>query len=155
MKRIDVKSQCPINFATETFGDAWSFLILRDMAGLGKRTFGELLNCDERIGRSVLAERLLKLEQRGVIAKQPSGTDGRIMIYSLTEKGLLALPLLYEAGAWGSAVSPSPSASKGWFASLRLDRNTVLMAWRKALLAGSSFENGPDSVTRQLGLEVV
>lgn len=154
MKRLDVKSQCPVNFATETFGDAWSFLILRDMAGLGKKTFGDFLNSDERIGRSVLAERLLNLEQRGVIAKHPSETDKRVMIYSLTDKGLLALPLLYEVGAWGSVVSQDPSATKGWFASLDLERGVVLQAWRKAILAGSSFENGPNSVTRQLGLPV-
>jgi DNA-binding HxlR family transcriptional regulator len=152
MKRSDVKSNCPVNFTTEAFGDAWSFLILRDIADTGKKTFGEFLASDERIGRSVLADRLLSLVHRGVIAKQISTTDKRLTYYSLTEDGIKALPLLYEVWAWGVQVSPNPSVSKQWRASLAIDRQTVLQAWEKAVRSGSSFMNGPDSVVEQLGL---
>jgi DNA-binding HxlR family transcriptional regulator len=152
MKRTDVKSNCPVNFTTEVFGDAWSLLILRDIADTGKKTFGEFLTSDERIGRSVLAERLLKLEQRGVISKQTSPSDKRLVYYSLTEDGIKALPLLYEAWAWGVQISSKPSASAEWLASLNYDRATVLEAWQRAIHAGSSFMHGPDSVVRQLNL---
>ena len=141
-----------MNFTTEVFGDAWSLLILRDIAGIGKKTFGELLASDERIGRSVLADRLAHLESRDIITKHVAEHDKRITHYSLTETGLKVLPLLYEVGAWGSEISPNPSASKEWFASLKLDRPTVLQAWENAVRSGSSFQNGPDSAIKQLGL---
>lgn len=153
MKRLDVKSNCPVNFTTEIFGDAWSLLILRDMAIEGKTTFGEFLAAKERIGRSVLADRLANLESRGVITTRECPSDKRRVHYVLAEEGVKALPLLYEFVAWGSEVSPNPSTSKEWFASLELDRATVLEAWRKAILAGSSFQDGPDSAIQQLGLQ--
>jgi DNA-binding HxlR family transcriptional regulator len=152
MKRLDVKSSCPFNFTTEAFGDAWSFLILRDMAVEGKTTFGEFLAADERIGRSVLAERLTNLERRGVITTRECPSDKRRVHYVLAEEGIKALPLLYELGAWGSEASTNPSASKEWFNSLQLERTTVLRAWERAIRLGSSFQDGPDSVVVQLGL---
>lgn len=152
MKRSDVKSNCPVNFATEVFGDAWSFLILRDMAREGKTTFGEFLDAGERIGRSVLADRLANLERRGVITTRECPSDKRRVHYVLTEEGIKALPLLYELGAWGSEVSTNPSAPTEWFASLKLDRRAVLQAWERAIRSGSSFLDGPDSAVKQLGL---
>ncbi len=35
------RSDCPINFALQTFGDAWSLLIIRDLVYFGKKTYGE------------------------------------------------------------------------------------------------------------------
>ncbi len=122
------------------------------MAGIGKKTFGEFLSSGERIGRSVLAERLAHLEKHGIITKQIAPHDRRVTHYSLTEVGLKILPLLYEVGAWGSSISPNPVASKEWFEALNLDRQTVLQAWENAVNSGSSFQNGPNSAVKQLGL---
>jgi DNA-binding HxlR family transcriptional regulator len=152
MKRLDVKSHCPINFTIETFGDPWSLLIIRDMAAIGKKTFGEFLDSEERIGRSVLADRLSDLEQKGIITKLPDEQDKRVMVYSLTETGLKSIPIIYEIATWGSVVSPNPVASKAWFAAMKLDKATVLKAWHTAVASGSSFEYGPNSVVNQLGL---
>lgn len=152
MKRQDVKSQCPINFTVETLGNPWSLLIIRDMASIGKKTFGEFLSSEERIGRSALSERLIELEQKGIIAKQLDLNDRRVMVYSLTEKGLEILPLIYEIARWGSVISPQPKASDAWFAAMKLDKAAVIAAWRRAIMAGDSFEYGPLSVVEQLGL---
>ena len=35
------RSDCPISFALETFGDMWSLLIVRDIIYFGKKTYGE------------------------------------------------------------------------------------------------------------------
>ena len=152
MKRDDNKSRCPINFTVELFGDTWSLLIVRDMASLGKNTFGQFLESEERIGPSVLAERLAHLERKGIVAKRPSETDKRKMIYSLTDKGLSVIPLIYEFAVWGSLNSPNPEAPDSWFRAMRHDRETVLRLWREAVASGSSFFNGPDSVVGKLDL---
>jgi DNA-binding HxlR family transcriptional regulator len=152
MKREENKSRCPINFTVEIFGDTWSMLIVRDMAAMGKRTFGEFLKSEERIGPSVLADRLDRLERKGIIRKRTCETDRRKVIYSLTDLGLDVLPILYEIAVYGSRHSPQPDAPEAWFKALECDRELVLRLWREAIQAGSSFFNGPDSVVRKLGL---
>jgi DNA-binding HxlR family transcriptional regulator len=152
MKRADNKSGCPINYTIEIFGDTWSFLIVRDMLALGKKTFGEFLESEERIGPSVLAERLVHLEQKGIISKRPSNSDKRKYIYSLTADGISLIPIVYEVACWGSHTSPNPQAPDSWFKAMRHDKKLVLNAWREALEAGSSFFIGPDSVVSKLHL---
>lgn len=152
MKREENKSRCPINFTMEIFGDTWSMLIVRDMAALGKQTFGEFLKSAERIGPSVLADRLVHLERKGIISKKTSETDRRKVIYSLTEKGLDVLPMLYEIAVFGSRHSPDPDAPDAWFKPLEFDRELVLRLWREAVASGSSFFHGPNSVVSKLGL---
>jgi DNA-binding HxlR family transcriptional regulator len=152
MKREENKSRCPINFTVEIFGDTWSMLIVRDMAAVGKKTFGEFLESKERIGPSVLADRLAHLERKGIISKRTCEADKRKVIYSLTDKGLDVLPILYEIAVFGSRHSPNPEAPDAWFKSLEFDRSLVIRLWREAVQAGSSFYFGPDSVVKKLGL---
>ncbi len=152
MKRADKKSRCPINFTIEIFGDAWSLLIVRDMLALGKKTFGEFLDSEERIGTSVLTERLNHLEKKGIISKKTDKNDRRKTIYSLTERGLAAIPIVYEISVWGSRTSPNPKAPEAWFKSMKYERELVLKHWREAILSGSSFFNGPKSVVKKLEL---
>ncbi len=152
MKRDANKSRCPINFTVELFGDTWSLLILRDMAALGKNTFGQFLESEERIGPSVLAERLAHLEQKGIITKRPSETDKRRMLYSFTEKGMGVIPIIYDFAVWGSLNSPDPDAPDVWFEAMKHEREKVLQLWHEAVAAGSSFFIGPESVVRKLNL---
>lgn len=152
MKREENKSNCPINYTMEIFGDTWSLLIVRDMITDGHRTFGEFLASDERIGASVLADRLVHLEKKGVINKEPSETDRRKFIYSLTEKGLDLIPVMYEIIDWGSRYSPHPGGADAWVSIKKQDREVVLRVWREAVQSGSSFFNGPDSVVKRLSL---
>ncbi len=152
MKRTDTRSHCPINFTVEIFGDTWSMLIYRDMAALGKKTFGEFMDSDEKIGSSVLSERLVHLEKVGIIQKSQDDADKRKTIYTLTTTGMDAIPILYEIATWGSYTSPNPVSAPAWFESMKLDRQKVVDAWRIALQAGDSFFNGEKSVVKQLDL---
>jgi DNA-binding HxlR family transcriptional regulator len=152
MKRADHKSDCPINYTVEIFGDTWSMVIYRDMATLGKKTFGEFLASDERIGSSVLTDRLIHLEDKGIISKAKDPMDKRKTIYVLTPEGINAVPILYEIATWGSNTYANPVSHPAWFASMKLDRTKVVDAWRKALEAGDSFFFGSQSAINQLGL---
>lgn len=153
MKRAPNKSRCPINFTVEIFGDTWSFLIVRDMLALGKKTFGEFLESEEKIGPSVLADRLLHLEKKGIIQKKPDPKDRRKMIYRLTTSGLNVIPIMYEVSKWGSITSPNPKAPEAWFKAMKHDKEKVLKLWRESMKAGSSFFIGPNSVVKKLNLE--
>src|SRR5437879_1445386 len=80
------RSDCPINFALETFGDPWSLLIIRDIVYFGKKTYGEFLESEEKMATNILASRLARLEQLGILVKKPSAVDKRKEEYALTEK---------------------------------------------------------------------
>src|SRR5207302_10695952 len=97
------RSGCPLNASVEMLGDRWSLLIIRDMMLLGYRSFKEFLNSHERIASNILADRLLRLENYGIIASARDPSDGRKQTYSLTPKGLGLAPVLTEMVLWAAA----------------------------------------------------
>lgn len=154
MKRADNKSDCPINLAVEAVGDSWSLLVIRDIAANGKKTFGEFLGSQERIGPSVLSDRIGHLERRGLIAKVVDAQDRRRIIYSLGPAGIQLIPLLYELARWGVATTPGAAddPENPWAAVMKCDRDAVVAAWLQAVRAGHSFFIGPHSAAAKLGL---
>jgi DNA-binding HxlR family transcriptional regulator len=97
------RSACPLNASVEMLGDRWSLLIIRDMMLLGYHTFKQFLNSHERIATNILADRLRRLEDYGIIASTPDPADGRKQIYSLTLKGQGLAPVLTEMVLWAAA----------------------------------------------------
>src|SRR6266566_5014879 len=91
------RSDCPINFALELFGDPWSLLIIRDIVYFGKNTYGEFLASEEGMATNILANRLAHLEHQGLLVKKLSEKDKRKEEYILTEKGLDLIPALMKA----------------------------------------------------------
>src|SRR3954451_19759913 len=106
MATAEPRSYCPINLSLEIFGDAWTLLVLRDMMFAGKRHFRELMQSDERISSNILAERLARLVQHGLLTKSDDPTHKQKAIYSLTEKAIALLPIVVQIGAWGSRWVP-------------------------------------------------
>lgn len=127
MKRRDRRSDCPINYALQTFGDSWSLLIIRDLLILGKRTFGEFLRSDERIATNVLTARLRALEKAGLIRSDGEGHDVR---YSLTARGLDLLPVLLELVVWSVRYDPRTNAPPTLVARIRNDRAGLISELR-------------------------
>src|SRR5437868_11166579 len=97
------RSACPLNASVEMLGDRWSLLIIRDMMLRGSRTYKEFLNSHERIATNILADRLRRLESYGIISSQRDPSDGRKLIYLLTEKGIDLAPVLTEMVLWAAA----------------------------------------------------
>ncbi|MEJ7849233.1 MAG: helix-turn-helix domain-containing protein [Pyrinomonadaceae bacterium] len=100
-----LRSNCPVNFGLENFGDKWSLLIIRDIVFWGKKTYGEFLKSDEGISTNILAARLASLEKEGILTKAPHATDKRTDFYMLTEKGFELIPLLVEIVAWSGKLA--------------------------------------------------
>jgi len=98
----DLRSNCPINFAVETFGDKWTLLVISDLMFKGKRHYSDFLASDEKISTNILADRLQKLDDNGVVSKSTDPDNASKFIYSLTEKGQALLPSMVEMTAWSA-----------------------------------------------------
>ena len=96
------KSDCPINFALEVFGDRWTFLIVRDLMFKGKHYYGEFLQMEEKIATNILADRLSLLEEAGIVSRTIDEAHNSKKIYKLTEKGIDMLPVLAEVILWSA-----------------------------------------------------
>lgn len=100
------RSLCAISTALDIVGDRWCLLILRDLMFTEKRSYSELLSSEEGIATNILAARLLRMEENGIIRKSAHPTDGRKSIYLLTEKGIGLLPVLIELNFWMAEHDP-------------------------------------------------
>ncbi|MGH9684789.1 MAG: winged helix-turn-helix transcriptional regulator [Candidatus Acidiferrales bacterium] len=96
------RSGCPVSISLEMFGDRWSLLIIRDLMVRGFRTFTEFEKSGEGIATNILADRLKRLEAKGIIITESDETDGRRVNYRLTEKGIDLAPVLLELLIWGA-----------------------------------------------------
>lgn len=103
------RSHCPINFVLETFGDKWTLLIVRDLLFKEKRTSGEFLTSAEGISTNILAERLRRLEEAGIITSA-AAADRRSTVYCLTQKGKDLLPIMLEMTAWSAKYDARTNA---------------------------------------------
>jgi len=89
------------------FGDKWSLLVIRDIIFMDRRHFRELLTRSaEGIASNILADRLQRLVEQGIIVKSQDASHKQKAIYSLTEKGIGLLPLLMEMVTWGHTYLP-------------------------------------------------
>ena len=101
------RSACPVSISLEMFGDRWSLLIIRDLMVRGLRTFKEFQHSGEGIASNILSNRLERLETAGIIATEADESDGRRVIYRLTEKGIDLAPIMLELLIWGARHEPT------------------------------------------------
>ncbi|HZD24881.1 MAG TPA: helix-turn-helix domain-containing protein [Alphaproteobacteria bacterium] len=100
------RSGCPINLTLEVLGDRWSLLIIRDMMFGDRRHFRELLRSEEGISSNILAERLKRLTEQGIITRADDPSHRQKALYSLTEQGIELLPVLAQMSVWGRKYLP-------------------------------------------------
>ena len=124
------RSGCPVSISLELLGDRWSLLIIRDLMVRGFRRFKDFQESGERIASNILADRLHKLERRGIIGTEPDEADARKVNYRLTEKGIDLAPLLLEMLIWG-ARHEKTAASAVVVAEIEKDRDAFLAETRR------------------------
>ena len=108
---LTFRSQCPISLALDVIGDRWSLLIVRDLMFAGKRYYRELLRSDEGISSNILAERLARLVDVGILSRTGDPTHKQKAIYSLTPMGIDLLPIVAQLGIWGRKYLPVTAES--------------------------------------------
>ena len=90
---------CSIAGTLELIGDRWTLLILRD-AFRGVRRFDEIQR-DLGIARNLLADRLQKLVEHGILEKRQYQDRPARFEYRLTPKGVDLSPALVALMRWG------------------------------------------------------
>jgi DNA-binding HxlR family transcriptional regulator len=99
LKRDYEGQNCSIARALEVVGERWTLLLVRD-AFLGVRRFDEF---QERLGiaRNVLADRLNRLVDEGILERVRYNERPERFEYRLTRKGRDLVPALVSLRQWG------------------------------------------------------
>ncbi|MEO6510914.1 MAG: helix-turn-helix domain-containing protein [Nocardioides sp.] len=98
---MEPRSGDPVNAAVEVLGDRWSVLVLRDVIFEDRRYFRALLlGSTEGIASNILADRLVRLVEAGLLTRGTAARGQRAR-YSLTEAGVRTLPIICALGDWG------------------------------------------------------
>ena len=96
------KSQewCPVARTLDILGDRWTMLVLRDIVR-GVSKFSEMLESLGGISPNLLADRLKRLEQQGIVERVFYSDHPPRAEYCLTEKGNELGPVLQAMAEWG------------------------------------------------------
>lgn len=121
---------CSYTKAIEHLGDRWSLLVLRELGAFGVQGFNDLvIGLPGRVSRSVLADRLRRLETLGLVGRRDA--DGG-HAYCLTTVGQGLLPTLDSLREWSNTWLPEdpdmfdrdPDVALGWLAQ-RMTRDAL------------------------------
>ena len=112
---------CAFTKAVEHLGDRWSLLIVRELALFGPQGFNTLATgLPGHISRSVLTDKLHKLEVIGIVARDPS-VSSRSAPYRLTPAGEQLMPTLKSLWSWAEHWVPEDPAAA--------QRDPTLILW--------------------------
>jgi DNA-binding HxlR family transcriptional regulator len=109
---------CPVARSVDLIGDRWSLLIVRN-AFDGMRRFGDFQR-DLGVARNILADRLRKLVDAGILAMQGASDGTSYQEYVLTDKGESLFPIVVALRQWGE----QHLFERGERHSLLIDRRT-------------------------------
>ncbi len=100
MKKSELMEySCPLGKAMSALGSKWKpiiVLVIKDR----KLRFGELAVRINVISRKVLTDQLREMQTDGLIIREEFKELPPRVEYSLTEKGLALLPILYQLEEW-------------------------------------------------------
>ena len=95
---------CGLAHALELIGERWALLVMRELM-FGPRRFSGLKRDLPGISANVLSQRLVELEERGLVRRTKLPPPASVQVYEATEWGLEAAPILGVLGKW-AARSP-------------------------------------------------
>ena len=95
-----VRSRCPVACTLDIVGDKWSLLVIRDLMR-GKRRFSQFAESPEHIPTNILANRLKRLMDAGVITSRQYSQHPPREEYVLTGKGEDLRPVMRAMVEWG------------------------------------------------------
>ena len=122
---------CPVRYAAGVFGDKWSFVLLRDMLLHGKRYYGEFLASEEGIATNILANRLLNLEEHGMVSRKTDLRKKSKICYIPTEKARALLPAFLGMMVWSTEYDENTEAPKSFAPAFR-EHPKETIAWYEA-----------------------
>ncbi len=137
------REPCSLARSLSIVGDRWTLLVLRECF-LRVRRFEEF---EQRLGiaRHVLADRLKKLTDAGVLTKVPYQERPRREEYRLTEKGLDLYPVMLSLLDWGdkwmSGAEGPPASPTSFAVAVSMRVSSSLMKVLRSSPAGIGSRN--------------
>jgi|SRR5579871_874365 len=104
------RSDCPIACTLDVVGDRWTLLVVRDLLR-GKARYGDFLSSPEAIPTNILADRLKRLEEAGLVETRPYSEHPPRFEYHLTPQGHELASIVRAIARWGLAHLPDTHAS--------------------------------------------
>jgi DNA-binding HxlR family transcriptional regulator len=137
---------CPVARAAEILADRWTVLIIREL--LADIThFNELERGLPRMSRTLLADRLRRLERTGVLERR-AASRGKPTVYRLTTAGRELQQVIDLFGQWGARWAfgePRPNELDPiillWWMRRRVCRDRV--TGRRRVVIQFDFRGGP------------
>jgi DNA-binding HxlR family transcriptional regulator len=99
-KEPERRSPCPVACGLDLFGDRWTLLVIRDLL-FGAERFKDFTAAPEGIPTNLLADRLNRLREHGIVTQVAAADGSRHPAYRLTAKGLALRPVLEAMRDWG------------------------------------------------------
>ncbi len=121
-----MRSNCPISYALDFFGDKWSLLIIRDIALEQKRFYKDFQNSKEGIATNILSDRLKKLENNGIIRSAVYEKKKTQKEYFLTQKGKDLIPILLEMIVWSYKYDKELNITEEFVEKIKTNRSDVI-----------------------------
>ena len=106
------RSPCPVARTLDLIGDKWTLLVIRDLL-LGCHTYGEFAKSPEAMPTNILADRLKKLVEAGLVDKKPYQTNPPRYEYHLTRAGKDLKGVVLAMVKWGLKHVPDPDVEIG------------------------------------------
>ena len=94
------KSECPVSHALDIFGDSWSILIVRDMLIFNIHEYKDFIQSPEGISTNILASRLKKLTEAGIIKWIEHPDYKTRKLYYLTPAGKNFIHVIISLVEW-------------------------------------------------------
>lgn len=113
------RQYCPVAKAHEILGDRWTMLIVRELVG-GRDSFNDIARGLPGIPRSLLTDRLRRLEQKGILSRIQD--KPRRHRYALTQAGRDLKAVVDALGNWGARWAFGPPTEE--------DLDPGLLLWR-------------------------
>ena len=107
----DTQESCPVARTLNVVGDRWTILVLRELSW-GPKRYSKLLEALDGISTNLLADRLKKLEDAGMVTQVLYREHPPRFEYRLSEKGRAFVPVLKALRNYGEAWEPREATAK-------------------------------------------
>jgi DNA-binding HxlR family transcriptional regulator len=97
-------TKCPVTLTNLIIGGKWKPVIIHNVSR-GINRFGEMQRAMPGVSKKMLTQELRDLERNGILNRKIFAQIPPRVEYSLTDRGLAALPILQSMAEWGFAYA--------------------------------------------------
>lgn len=99
--KLEKDIRCPLEYALDVFGGKWKSRIICSLGMNTTMRYSELRGELSNITDTMLSDSLKELYADGMVIRTQYNEIPPKVEYSLTEKGMSVIPLLFEINQWG------------------------------------------------------